>query len=92
MKIISTDAIVLQPQTNHHDLFELFKVVAASDTLIEFTVDSQVDPAEFRVVVADQLGQEFMALSMPADEPITISDLVQLFDRLGYDTDINYLT
>jgi hypothetical protein len=91
MKIISTDTAA-QPITVHNDLFELFKVVSASDTTLEFTVDTQVDPAEFRVVVADQLGQEFMALSLLADEPITITDLAELFDRLGYNTDIKYIT
>lgn len=92
MAIISTDTTAFTASDAPKDLFELFKLVSQSDVTIELQLDNQVDPPELRVIVSDTLGQEFFALSNPADAPLTMVDICEIFDRLGYNTDIKYIS
>lgn len=65
----------------------LFEKLGKSGMNIEVTLDEQVDPAEYRVIQVDELGQEKLVFAQPADHGFGIFDLVNVLDRLGFHVD-----
>jgi hypothetical protein len=67
---------------------ELADAIAAAEVVIKIVVDRSVDPPEVRVM-REQPGRqaEMLMINPGDDESLSLVDLAQILDRLGFPVD-----